>query len=71
MPRMLLANPFFVVLHSETLFSVFSEEEQEVACKCYFQCEGLQLVVLFQLLKKQFLTSVAFSSSNIMFRLCI
>lgn len=61
MLRILLAILFFVVLHSETLFSFSSEEEQEVTCKCYFQCEGLQFV-LPQLcaLRKQFPTSVVF-----------
>ena len=73
MPRMLLAILFLVVLRSETLFSFSSEEEQEVVCKCYFQREGLQFLVIPQLcaLEKQFPTSVAFSSSNVMFGVCI
>lgn len=52
MPRMLLAVLSFVVWHSETLSL---EEKLEVTCKCYFQHEGLQFVVLPQLcaLKKQ------------------
>lgn len=56
MHRMLLAILSFVIWHSET-FSL--EEKLEVTCKCYFQCEGLQFVVLPHLcaLKKQFSTS--------------
>lgn len=57
MSSMLLAILSFIVCHSET-FSL--EEKLEVTCKCYFQQEGLQFVVLPQLcaLKKQFSTSL-------------
>lgn len=55
MPRMLLAIFSFVVWHSEIFY--LEEKLVEVTCKCYFQHEGLQFVILPQLcaLKTNFL----------------